>query len=70
MSIEPLDSKGWSACQNNGQIPALDDVNHFYVTHTVDLLSITENIPFLTLFYPQKKAQTAKRLTKRRTQPN
>ena len=31
-----------------------DDVNHFYVTYTVDLLSVTENILFYTWFYPKK----------------
>ena len=39
----------------------LDDVNHFYVTYTVDLLSVIENILFYTLF-TLKKAQKTKAL--------
>ena len=31
-----------------------DDVNHFSVTHTVDLLSVTEHFLFHTWFYPEK----------------
>ena len=31
-----------------------DDVNHFYVTYTVDLLSVPENTRFYTLFHPKK----------------
>ena len=31
-----------------------DDVNHFYVTYTVDLLPITENTLYCTVFYLKK----------------
>ena len=50
--MEPLDIQGRSACQNKFSDSQLSDVvNHFYVTHTVDMLSITEYILFYTLHY-------------------
>ena len=40
-----------------------DDVKHFYVTYTVDLLSVTENNLYYTLFYPWKGPEWVKRST-------
>ena len=53
MNVEPLDTGMISMSSIMVRFQLSDDVNHFYVTYTVDLFSVTENILFYTIFYPK-----------------